>query len=326
MSFFLLNKNFLKVLTLVSIFGGVMMAQALTISPARIELSGDPGTTISNKFLLINEQDNEQTFYTSVENFQAQGESGIPSFTSSKEGLSSWVTITNQVTLKKGEHIEIPFTVHIPKDADAGGHFAAIFLSTVPPSTKAGEVAVGAKIGMLMLLRVSGDIKEDGGVLSFLIKEGGHFRTSLPVNFIYRFSNNGNDRANPTGTVSVRNIIGLQTQSLNANPSSGNVLPNSIRRFEVTWGNEPALSDTASFFDNVMYEARNFAFGPYLASLHVTFGTSGVSDKMLLVFVFPWHLLIVVAIILGILYLLLRRGVKRYNKFIISQARLATKG
>ncbi len=318
-----LTKKIFQTLVLATIFGGMMTAQALTISPARIELSGDPGTTISDKFLLINEQENDQTFYTSVENFQAKGDSGAPSFSELKEGFSSWVTVTNQITLKKGERVEIPFSVHIPKDADAGGHFAAIFMSTVPPSTKAGELAVGAKVGMLMLLRVSGDIKEGGGVLSLSLKEGGFFTTSLPINFVYRFSNSGNDRANPTGTLSVRNMVGYKTEDLNANPSSGNVLPNSTRRFDVKWGDEDPLPASASFLNHVIYEARNFAFGPYFVNLHVAFGTSGVSDKFLFIFVFPWHLLIVVAIIGFILFTILRLAVRKYNRFIIEQARKA---
>lgn len=318
-----LTKNFFRTLVLVSIFGGVMIAQALTISPARIELSGDPGTVISDKFLLINEQNNDQTFYTSVENFEAKGESGSPSFSTSTEGLASWVTVTKQITLKKGERVEIPFSVRVPKDADAGGHFAAIFMSTVPPSTKAGELAVGAKIGMLILLRVSGDIKEGGGVLSLSLKDGGYFVTSLPVDFVYRFSNSGNDRVNPTGTLSVRNIIGYKTEELNANQSLGNVLPKSVRRFEVKWGDEAPLPSSASFFNHVIYEARNFAFGPYFVNLHVTFGTSGVSDKFLFIFVFPWHLLIVVAIVGFILFTILRLAVRKYNRFIIEQARKA---
>jgi hypothetical protein len=315
-------KNLLKFIVALSLFSGVSFASALTISPARIELSGDPGASVSNDLTLINEQENEQTFYTSVENFEAQGESGAPSFSASKEGLASWVTVTDKVTLKKGERIKIPFTVHVPKDADAGGHFAAIFFSTVPPTTSGATLAVGAKVGMLMLLRVSGDIKEGGGLLSFALKEGGHFSTTLPVNFVYRFNNSGNDRVNPTGTVTIRNTFGLEAASLNANPTVGNILPASTRRFDLTWGDEAPLPDSASFLNHVSYEARNFAFGFYFANLHLTFNSSGTADSSLILFVFPWHLLSVIAIILLILFIILRSLVRRYNRYIIRQARL----
>ena len=236
-------------------------AGALTVSPARLEVNVDPGTQSQNEFTLINEQDSDLTFYTSVENFEAQGESGTPNFTTTKEGLATWVTIEPSVVIKRGEKIKIPFTIDVPKGADAGGHFAAIFLSTQPPATKGGEVAVGAKVGMLMLVRVSGAIKEDGGVRSFTLKNGGHFVTTLPVDFVYRFNNDGNDRAMPAGNVTIKNNFGMTTKVLNANKNEGNVLPKSVRRFEVKWGEDDELPASASFFSFVKYEMNNFALG-----------------------------------------------------------------
>jgi hypothetical protein len=304
------------------IFTSLSFSSALTISPARIELTADPGSTIANEFTIINEQDAEQTFYTSVENFEAQGESGTPNFTISKEGFAGWVQVAEKITLKKNEKAKIQFSVNVPQGADAGGHFAAIFLSTVPPAAKGGEVSVGAKVGMLMLLRVSGDIKEGGGALSFALKDGSHFVTTLPVNFVYRFNNTGNDRVNPVGNVSIKNMLGLETVRLNANPATGNVLPSSTRRFDVTWGTNPPLPESASFFSHVAYEFNNFAFGFYFANLSITFGSSGSSDRSTMLFVFPWHLLLVVFVVLVMIFLFLRAGVKRYNRFIIQQARL----
>jgi hypothetical protein len=314
----------LKKVSLVSILiSSLCFAQALTVSPARVELAADPGTSITEEFTVINEQGADQVYYTSVENFEAQGESGTPNFSTTKEGLSSWVQVVDKVTIKSGEKVKIPFTVNVPQDADAGGHFAAIFLSTIPPATKGGEVSVGAKVGMLMLLKVNGDIKEDGGVLSFLLKDKGHFVTTLPVDFVYRFKNNGNDRVKPIGTTTIRNMIGLTTQKLNANANEGNVLPASTRRFDMQWKgvDEEALPLSASFFDHVGYETRNFALGFYFAKLDLSFGTKTSSNSLWFA-VLPWHLLIVILFILGVILLALRFALKRYNQFIIMQARL----
>lgn len=295
---------------------------ALTISPARIELTADPGSSVSDTFLLINEQESEQTFYTSVENFEAQGESGTPSFTAAQEGFASWVSVEEKVTLKKGERVKVQFSVAVPKDADAGGHFAAIFVSTVPPSSKAGGVAVGAKVGMLMLLRVNGEVKEGGGVLSFSLKDKSRFVSELPVQFMYRFNNSGNDRVNPTGEIAIRNMLGITVERLNANPSVGNVLPNSTRRFDVTWGNEEPLTDSASFFAHAGYQARNFAFGFYNAKMTLTFGSASKSVNTTMLFVFPWQLMVLVTLFLIALFAALRILIKRYNTWIIKQARL----
>lgn len=318
--------TYLKKVSLVAVLlSSLYITQALTVSPARLELSADPGASVTNEFTIVNEQDSEQTYYTSVENFEAQGESGTPSFSTKKEGFASWVQVVEKVTIKKGEKVKIPFTVTVPQGADAGGHFAAIFLSTIPPATQAGEVSVGAKVGMLMLLKVNGTIKEDGGVLSFLLKNGGRVITTLPIDFVYRFNNNGNDRVKPSGTTTIKNMIGFVTEEINANPTEGNILPNSIRAFPIKWGEGEPLPASASFFSYVQYEMRNFALGLYFADLDLTFGTKTSHDSLWFI-VLPWHLLVIVLIIGIVIFAMLRYSLLRYNRFIINQARLMNAG
>lgn len=319
-------KRILLALLGLGVAGSIVAAQALTVSPARMELEAvDPGTTVEKEFLLVNEQSAEETFYLSVQNFEAQGESGTPSFSEGKDGLASWVKTTNKVTIKPGERMKVPFTIAVPQNAEAGGHFAAIFLTTTPPSaTEGGQVAIGAKIGMLVLLTVSGDIKEEGGIRSFTIDGGSRFVSSLPVTFAYRFSNGGNDRVKPTGNLTIRNSIYWKTEEFDANPQAGNVLPKSTRKFTVVWGSEKALDPAAPFFDHVKYQWRNFALGLYFANLDLAYGTKGASSSSSLVlFVFPWQLVTILAVVLLVLGTVLRVAIRRYNKWIIKQARSA---
>lgn len=317
-----------KILTSLTV-GGLMMsvltAQALTVSPARAELTADPGEAVTDSFTVINEQDADQTFYTSVENFESQGETGTPNFTSSKEGLPSWIQVQDKIVLKKGERAKVQYTISVPQDADAGGHFAAIFLSTVPPATQDGQVSVGAKVGMLVLLKVTGNVKEQGGLLTFVLKESKKVLTSLPVDFVYRFKNDGNDRVKPEGEIVIKNMLGAEVAHLDANKALGNVLPASVRRFEVRFGEKEAPSVSAPFFDQVRFQKDNFAFGMYTANLHLAFGNAGKSDAALTFFIFPWQLTSVVVVTILVVVLLLAFALKRYNKWIIKQARAAAK-
>ena len=100
--------KFLKTFAIVSMTMSVLTVQALTISPARDEKTGDPGETIPGSFTLINEQANDLTFYTSVETFDSQGESGTPNFTTAKEGLPTWVKVVDKVILKKEDRSKVP--------------------------------------------------------------------------------------------------------------------------------------------------------------------------------------------------------------------------
>lgn len=317
-------KKTLSIFLLSGLLAGTGIVSALTVSPARAEIAGDPGETVNGDFLIINEGDKDQTYYTSVENFESQGESGTPNFVSSKDGLASWVNVQKEVVIKKGERIKIPYSVTIPQNADAGGHFAAIFLSTVPPSAGDGQVSVGAKVGMLVLLRVTGNIKEEGGLLSFTMKTEKKVISSIPIDFVFRFSNKGNDRVKPVGAITIKNMFGGEVAKLDANKSEGNVLPNAVRRFDIRYGEgleAPAVS--APFFDHVRFQTHHFALGMYTATIDLTFGNNGKATLPLTYFVLPWQLL---SIVLGgaiVVILLLVLLLKQYNKWIIKQARAA---
>jgi hypothetical protein len=319
-------KKILSTLAVATVAMSVLSAQALTISPARAELTGDPGETIQGTFTLVNPLDADQTYYSSVENFEAKGETGTPDFNSSKEGLPTWVKVAEKITLKKGERATIPYTVVIPKDADSGGHFGAIFLSTVPPSAGDGQVSVGAKMGMLLFLKVTGPVKEQGGLSAFSLKEGKKVLTSLPVDFIYKFKNEGNDRVAPAGQLVIKNTLGMEAATIDVNKEKGdNVLPASTRRFEVRYGDTDAPAVSAPFFEQVKFQKNNFALGMYSANLSLTFGDKGIAASSLTFFIFPWQLLTVILVVILVIVLLLVAAVKHYNRWIIKQARAAAK-
>ena len=309
-------------------------AQALTIAPARVEISGNPGQTLTGEYLLINEEKTLGTFYSSFENFEAQGETGSPYFVGGNEGLASWIDSPEEIILAPGESKKLLYSITIPTEADPGGHFAAIFWGTTKPGSEGnGQVSVGAKIGVVMLLRVSGDVEEGGGVLSFetldeqKAEEEG-LKTQklfimLPVDFNYRFQNDGGDRVKPKGTITIKNMLGMTTEVLDANPQTGNVLPKSIRKFKLSWngGNGKKVEQQEmpdGFIDTVKYQMSHFALGVYTAHLELTYGAGNELEDYAKVrfFVIPWQLLIIIFIVLVGLFLLL----KSYNKMIIKKA------
>jgi len=307
----------------------------MTVSPSRLEISGEPGQTLEGEILLLNEQLETKTFYTTFENFEAQGESGTPNFLPGSEGLASWLSGEEQVILNTNEQKKYFFKIKIPANAEPGGHFAAIFWGTSPPvQTGSAQVSVGAKIGALILLKVAGEVKEGGGLLEFGAKEGQRIFSSLPITFMYRLQNDGSDRLKPAGAVVVRSIFGWKTKELNANKSEGNVLPHSIRRFEITWENnneEPKENtaevikrdDSRGFFKMVGKQWENWALGWYRVKLDLKYGADKTAEEAYHFFVFPWQLLSLIIIVLAIIGYLARRAIKKYNQWIIKQAKKA---
>src|ERR1035437_8595172 len=140
-------------------------AQALTLTPTRFEIRGNPGDVLTESMTLINENTDTETFYSSYSNFEAQGETGTPTFVAPKDDLGTWITTNTFLTVAPRQQIIVPFKVTIPKNAEPGGHFAVIFWGTTQPGQTG--VSIGSKTGILVLLSVNGNVKQDAGLLGF---------------------------------------------------------------------------------------------------------------------------------------------------------------
>ncbi len=308
-------------------------ASAVTLTPPRLELAGDPGTTINGDFRVTNDSNDAVTYYTQVENFEAQDESGNPNFVPTREGLATWVDVADSIALKPGEQKTVPFKINLPRNVEPGGYFASIFVRTTPPPRNGGEVSIGARLGTLLLVRVNGEIQEGVDILEFATKNSQRFYSHLPVELYYRFQNTGADRVKPEGDIVIKNIIGMKAKILSANRSDGSVLPRSIRRFESAWihgggGQEdkdaPVPSvDTNGFFAEAKNQLSNFAFGLYTAHLDIRFGEQNHTASAKYYFlVIPWQLLSVVIIGLIALFIFFKVVLRWYTKRIINQHQL----
>ena len=301
-------------------------ASALTITPIKLELHGNPGQTIKQEVTLYNELDVQETLYVSYANFEASGENGNPNFSDAHDDLGTWMQAADKISLAPKSSQIIPLTINVPKDAAPGGHFAAVFWGTVPPGNSGNQVSIGAKTGLLVLLSVNGDVSENGGIIEYGIKSKQSLYTSLPITFFYRFQNNGADRVKPTGSILMKNMIGFTSATVPGNPVDGNVLPHSTRRIETAWqgsdGSNPVSDrDQGNFFNKAGYEWRNFAFGHYKANLTLAYGLKNqVTTASVGFWVFPWHLLVLVVVVIILLYLILKKLIRNYNAWVIKKA------
>jgi hypothetical protein len=306
-------------------------AHALTLTPIRLEITGDPGETLTKQVTLINEKTLSETFYSSFANFEAQGESGTPTFVTPKDDLGTWMHAPESVVVPASSQMTVSFTITIPKDATPGGHFSAIFWGTTPNKNEPGKVTIGAKVGVLVLLSVSGDVKESAGLIGFATVGKKFFYNTLPVPFEYRFTNDGGDRIKPAGIVTIRDTIFLPADRLNANPVEGNILPGSTRKFQFDWlkraedANYVPGGAVKNFFHKANYQFHNFAVGLYSANMKLSYGKEGMIKKTVWFFVFPWQLLIVLIVIFTIVYWGGKKLLRRYNNYIIHRARTGIK-
>ncbi|MDD2565681.1 MAG: DUF916 domain-containing protein [Candidatus Gracilibacteria bacterium] len=262
--------NFKKIsFFIVSFLMTLQFANAnLSISPLKHEFNVNPGETKSELIRVTNNDNSPITLYTSKEDFIAGDETGTPSFIKPKDkkndefSLSNWIKLENEtITLAKGETREVRFTVNVPANGEPGGHYGAIFFSPGAPS--GAQVAVVQRLGVLVLINVSGDLKIEGNLTDFAVGaikdkkfESASTFGNFPITFQTKFSNDGNVHIKPTGKIVLTDENGNELKNVGkeslvnpngafigeklvdyipVNDSLGNVLPKSIRKFESIW-------------------------------------------------------------------------------------------
>ncbi len=308
-----------KAVLTIMLFVTANQAFALTASPVKVEITGDAGQTLTGEIELLNEQKEQKILFTSFENFEPAGDTGAPRFIGANDGLATWLTTQSSVTIKPEQKVIVPYSITIPPNTEPGGYFAAIFFGAQDPSgIEAGEVAIGGKLGILILLRVSGDIVENAGLANFGTDGAKRLFTSLPINFSYKFTNSGGDRVVPLGDITIKNTFGMVSAELPANKNEGSVLPNSGRTFTSAWGEYVKDAPVKSFLQTLQTQLADFHLGLYRAHVAVVYGTTNQSaSDTFTFFIFPWQLLLLCALALVFAYFMLRK----YNAWIISKSK-----
>jgi hypothetical protein len=288
----------------------------MKVSPVRTDLTINPGQTQTVTVNIQNVTNSPATLQVLVNDFVAgKDESGQPAIIldankfAPSHSLKRYIADIPDITLNANEQKAIKVTISIPKDAAGGGYFGAIrFAPASIDNTK--NIALSASVGSLILVRVPGDIKDDLRLVSLDVRRGTSaqvlFTSNTDLKEAARFENKGNVQEQPFGKVVLKKGSKvLQTVEINNIEPRGNVLPDSIRRFEVD------LNKVGSF-------------GKYTVQGNFGYGTSGqLLSGQTTFYVIPLALIILaIALVLVILFLIfvLPRLVRRYNRSVVRKA------
>lgn len=267
-----------------------LAAEAIMLSPSRVEELVSPGQVITKTIKVTNNSESPKKIYAYLRDFTAEGEEGKPRLivpgTEQGSFLSSWITITSEgVDISAGGDAEFAYTVTVPQNAGPGGYYGAIIFGTRAPDVKIDSVEKGAAIGVaqqagsLILLQIPGDANETASIRDF-ITDKEFYSTPFNVNFTARIQNQGNVHIKPRGTIEITNMLGNKVANVRVNDTGSNILPNSTRRYEMPWSGD-------------------FGFGKYKAQLALTYGTSAEQGgngmqsltSIKYFWIFPWKII-----------------------------------
>jgi hypothetical protein len=218
----------------------------LVLSPVSLDLHTDfevvlqPNTTYENEeytsFIIANGGKKELTVDLSVQPYYLSSttyEGNISHDANAYTELAKWISFDQTTyTLKSGERITVPFSIHVPKDAPGGGQYAIIY-ATAGPSDDASGVAAESQLGLPIYSRVGGETREGATLTSQDIPS---FLWSPPIVTHSTINNTGNVDAVAEYHLIVKNIFGRLIYDYT---KDGHILPNAPRDMELKWDKTP---------------------------------------------------------------------------------------
>lgn len=264
---------------------------SIKVSPILFDdLTANPGESLTGTVSVSNPGDSNLTLYPSAQNFlpDTESEEGVPSLTSSDTpfAIADWISFDpEKIDLVPGASSEVKFTINVPASANPGGHYGGMMFSTKAPegSPETTQLKVESAVNALVLLRVSGNVKEDAKAIEFSTTGP---NTEGKVDFVLRMQNNGNTHIKPKGTITITNWLGSKVAELQL--EGENVLPGSIRKMTSTW------------------EPQGTLFGKYTVTLNGTYGESNktfTEETSFAQYHFTTFLIILIIIILIIIFI-----------------------
>jgi hypothetical protein len=211
-----------------------LAVQGIGISPTSQLVTIVPGGVSHGTLTAINDGDTTVTYHLYATDYGVSGESykGVFTSASSNSNVSSatWFGLpAGNFKIAPQQEIVFPYTIAVPKNAVVGGHYAAVFIQTVPPVVSGGAMVTEIqRVGTLFYMTVSGNLINTGNLLPLEVP---WLQSTPPVSASLRLTNTGNVHFLAQGTAELYSPFGKVVGSQVA--FKGEVLPDTTRLFDL---------------------------------------------------------------------------------------------
>ena len=215
----------------------------LQISPVRLDLDLEPGTTSTGTFEVQNTGLKAYDFVLGVGPYSVTDENySIDSETrTTYTDIVDWITFSqNEGHVEPNQNQEITVTVTVPDDVPAGGQYAMIYAEMVrDDELESTGVAVNHRVALLVFSEVEGNTRREGQVLETKIPT---ILFNPPITATSLVENTGNVHATAYYTLQVFPLFGDEEVYTNEeNPATLTILPETQRFNSISWDGAPQL-------------------------------------------------------------------------------------
>ena len=252
----------------------------MVVGPGKVELEVKPGETINFEISVANRISDNRTFEIEIEDMtgSADGSRSVELLGAEKGpySLKDYVSFpSKRFKLNLGDRARLPGTISIPPDAEPGGFYGSVLISTIQendiedPASNVRSPII-ARVGTLFFVTVPGDIKRSGETKSVSLLNNKWWYEKGPIKLSVLYENTGSVHLNPYGELRVKNIFGEEVGFMEFEPWFA--LPKSFRSREITWD-------------------RELLFGRYTATVLINRGYDDIIDERSVAFwVLPWKI------------------------------------
>jgi hypothetical protein len=256
---------------------------SLTAIPPKVELSADPGETLTAKLRVRNETSTTQTYKIEVADFIVSDLEGtpvpLPTSITSRWSLRQWIQAPDLIPVDAKDTREITVTIKVPSSAMPGGHYAMLtyepWFNSLPGDMKRTGSIIGQRTGTIFYILVNGATQENLILKRFTSAK---FNEQGPVDFTGSLENQSDYHVTPSGTVTISNFLNQKVATLNF--ETGNIFPEAKKDFSSSWN-------------------QKWGYGKYRADLNVIYGKTGqVVTATIFFWLFPIRLTIYILILI----------------------------
>lgn len=263
---------------LFSMFITVGTANAISLSPTKINETAVPGQEFTGQIILGNTEATPKVLKVDIKDYYLNEAKGkVYSDTPMPRGMSTWVTLdTSALDAEPGESVVFNYTIKIPEDVKPGGYTTGIIAYAEEKEITSSGVGVQSRAAAFININIEGEYKEELVLQDFGVDKSQFLKGNLV--FFASIKNLGDANEAPAGTITVYNekgeqikgiyaitreaygqkIIAERKDALPVNPGLGLlVYPEETKIINIPWGNREVDAGKYTAKINLYYGKDN---------------------------------------------------------------------
>lgn len=213
------------------------LRNSITLSPTSKTFRSDPGQSLSDELIVINDGDEKMDFIVYARPYSINNSDySKPDFSKplAQSDVYTWVRLPKtRYSLDAGKSVKVPYTISVPASAGPGGHYGVIFAETQPiqKATDGNAVFRKKRVGMIVYATINGDVKLAGSVEGSTIP---FWQPETPLRTDVTAKNTGNTDFINTVHLTVRDVFGSTKYQIE---KEYHILPGTTRKINIEWLN-----------------------------------------------------------------------------------------